>query len=114
MPPIDEFTEQYIETLLWSSGSDIHFDSLCAHDLAEETLAQVIADCAKFQEDMAPHMIGPGSYAHDFVLTRNGHGAGFWDGDYEEPAATVLTEYCRRAGEFNLYLGDDGKLYATT
>ncbi len=50
---------------------------------------------------------------HDFWLTRNGHGAGFWDGDWPEPAATRLTASSKKYGEFNLYLGDDGKIYGS-
>ena len=49
---------------------------------------------------------------HDFWLTRCGHGAGFWDGDRPEPAATVLTKASKAYGEVDLYIGDDGKVYA--
>lgn len=46
---------------------------------------------------------------HDFWLTRNGHGAGFWDGDW--PNGDTLTDKAKTYGEANLYVGDDGKLY---
>ena len=36
--------------------------------------------------------------AHDFILTRNGHGAGFWDGDWHEPWGERLTELCKVFG----------------
>lgn len=36
---------------------------------------------------------------HDFYLTRNGHGAGFWDGDYEKAKGQRLTDACRPYGE---------------
>ena len=48
---------------------------------------------------------------HDFWLTRNGHGCGFWDGDWTEPAATKLTESAENFGDYDLYIGDDGKIY---
>jgi hypothetical protein len=48
---------------------------------------------------------------HDFWLTRNGHGAGFWDGDWPEPAATELTDAAHAAGEISAYLGDDGFIH---
>lgn len=47
-----------------------------------------------------------------FWLTRNGHGAGFWENDYgTEEQCDKLTEACKAFGEFNLYPGDDGRLY---
>lgn len=49
--------------------------------------------------------------AHDFALTRNGHGAGFWDGDWPEPMASALSDAARAAGESGLYTGDDGAIY---
>jgi hypothetical protein len=48
---------------------------------------------------------------HDFWLTRNGHGAGFWDGDWPEPLATVLTDAAHAFGELSPYVGDDGLIY---
>lgn len=48
---------------------------------------------------------------HDFWLTRNRHGAGFWDGDYEKADGEKLTELAHSFGEINLYVGDDGKIY---
>lgn len=51
--------------------------------------------------------------AHDWVLTRNGHGTGFWDRCYcgHDEAARHLSEVSRAQGEIDLYIGDDGKLY---
>lgn len=54
---------------------------------------------------------GDFNVAHDFWLTRNHHGAGFWDGDYPEPIATQLTNLAHGFGECNLYVGDDGLIY---
>jgi hypothetical protein len=48
---------------------------------------------------------------HDFWLTRNGHGAGFWDGDWPKEAGDRLTKACEEFGEFDLYIGDDGMIY---
>jgi hypothetical protein len=95
-------------------------------DLAPETLAKMIADCAQFQQKHATTLetaigsgevkCGPdfeeyGHAGHDFWLTRNGHGAGFWDGDWPEAQADVLTKGAEAFGECSFYAGDDGKLY---
>ncbi len=92
-------------------------------DLAPETLARMVADCERFQRENAELLISeycPSQVdntidrqaGHDFWLTRNGHGSGFWDGDWTEPAATRLTNASKAFGEMNLYVGDDGRIYA--
>lgn len=91
-------------------------------DLAPEALAKIVDDCAKFQaahgelftnENCKYHGCPPDEYAgHDFWLTRNGHGCGFWDGNWEEPAATTLDNASKAFGECDLYVGDDGKVYS--
>ena len=50
--------------------------------------------------------------AHDWTLTRNRHGAGFWDGGWAEPWGQRLTDLAHASGEISLYLGDDGFIYA--
>ena len=42
---------------------------------------------------------------HDFWLTRNGHGAGFWDKEekYGEAEAVILTEICEEIGVCECY-----------
>lgn len=98
-------------------------DSFGFSDLAPETLARIIADCEAFKARhvhtlAAAYGAGcddgseytPERAGHDFWLTRNGHGAGFWDrglgelGDTLDAASGVV-------GEVNAYLGDDGKVY---
>lgn len=49
--------------------------------------------------------------AHDFILTRNHHGAGFWDGDWAEPWGERLTELAHSYGELHCVVGDDGWIY---
>jgi hypothetical protein len=90
-------------------------------DIAEETLVQMVEDCRKFQAENAllfhDCTRGSGEYpieaqaGHDFWLTRNGHGAGFWDGDWPE-TGDALTAASKEFGEVSLYVGDDGKVWA--
>ena len=49
---------------------------------------------------------------HDFWLTRNGHGAGFWDGDWSENYSKMFDEGSKAYGTFETSLGDDGLIYA--
>ena len=48
---------------------------------------------------------------HDFWLTRNGHGTGYWDRDMGSVGAR-LTEAAKSFGEVYLYLGDDELVYS--
>jgi len=48
--------------------------------------------------------------AHDFILTRNDHGAGFWDGHWHAPWGDRLTDLAKRFGETYLYV-EDGMIY---
>ena len=122
---MDKFTRAYIEAALWSSNddNDTPLDSnYSVSDIAPETLAKMQADCEQFQALYLPYFTEefcerhPGEcsieeYAgHDFWLTRNGHGAGFWDGDWIEPAATILTDAAHGYGEFSLYIGGRANL----
>lgn len=93
-------------------GTDRSMDDLgfSVEDIDADTLAKMVADCTKFQ---AENDLSEGTdkrAGHDFWLTRNGHGAGFWDGDWPDTGDT-LTEACKAYGEVYLYVGDDGRIY---
>lgn len=89
-----------------------------ADDLAPVTLARMRNDCADFLElcgeegllAVYPH--GEEQLGHDFWLTRNGHGAGFWDRGDEE-LGDELAKWARSFGSCDLYVGDDGKVHAS-
>jgi hypothetical protein len=90
----------------------------------------MIADCQDFQTSFGELIVDdPSRAGHDFWLTRNGHGAGFWDGDWDSPlpegcplvddcdkpydsVGDYLTDMSRPYGEVNLCVGDDGKIYS--
>lgn len=42
----------------------------------QRELEQFIKLC---EDDLIASKLSPGQIGHDFILTRNGHGAGFWD-----------------------------------
>jgi hypothetical protein len=118
---LDDMLDAYIETALWSSTDDegnALYRTFDASNIATETKAKMLAEISGFvsEADEAGVDIGglPQSFeqvAHDFWLTRNRHGAGFWDGDYEAPADKILTRIAHRFGEVDLYVGDDGMIY---
>lgn len=94
-------------------------------DIAMVAIDKIEADCERFESEnretieaaiatgevkCGPDFDAWGHAAHDFCLTRNGHGVGFWDGDWPEPYADKLTQAAKAFGEMNLYAGDDGWL----
>ena len=88
-------------------------------DMAAETRLNLEADCRSFYRRYSCYFDVGGKSTdndeqagHDFWLTRNGHGAGFWDGDWKDPYADMLTKGAKCYGEFEPYLGDDGLIYA--
>uniref|UniRef100_A0A6M3JVT7 Uncharacterized protein n=1 Tax=viral metagenome TaxID=1070528 RepID=A0A6M3JVT7_9ZZZZ len=105
----------YLTTALWSSGDREyeHLDgTFMVSDIADETMKQARKDIESFMERAAEflHPNDPTSHiGHDFWLTRNGHGAGFWDGDYVN--GDKLTELSEQFGELTPYIGDDEKIY---
>jgi len=118
---VDKFLASYIETALWSSvdeaGTPLDNAKYADAELADETIKRFAEDCAKFESEATAilnahdYVLGDFHVAHDFWLTRNGDGAGFWDDDYPEPIGTLLTDLAHSYGECNLYVGDDGKIY---
>lgn len=52
----------------------------------------------------------PAQAGYDFWLTRNGHGAGFWESEWGKPGA-ILDKAAKAFGEADLYVGDDGLIY---
>lgn len=132
---MDEFTEAYLRAALWSSTDETNPEgggepldkNYGFDDIDAETLVEMAVDCREFQAMVKtfPRTIRDANVAsqtaqeyscharagHDFWLTRNGHGAGFWDGDWKEPAATFLTEASQEFGEFNITAtGHGGKV----
>lgn len=83
-------------------------------DVREEMLADLEAFSVLVEETRpeAFDIVEPGQMAHDFHLTRNGHGAGFWDRGLGELGET-LSDLARSFGTAELEghrtLQDDGE-----
>lgn len=102
---LERFIRGYIEAAFFTSGG-------LTGTLADETRNYIRETCEDFWN--AHHeLIGdnPERAGSDFHLTRNRHGAGFWDGDWPGDAATILTNAAHVYGTCELVEGDDGKIY---
>jgi hypothetical protein len=117
---LDDFTRGYIRAALWStndesdeSGGVPLDENYGPEDLTVEALDKMIQDCDKFQQENSELLAQAGEPArngHDFWLTRNGHGAGFWDRGYPEAIGEALSDAARKAGEVDLYVSR-GKIH---
>lgn len=134
---LSDFTRGYVDAMLFTEChcDNPELEEKGFSDFAPETLDRIIADCAGFEmtnarylanayarEEWAEDSTGkeykrepytPEQAGHDFWLTRNGHGAGFWDRGLGD-TGKQLTNACghgTRWQSVDLYAGDDGKLY---
>jgi hypothetical protein len=130
---LPEFVRGYMVAALWSSHGPEDSPHACEmldelfgiDDIAPECAKAMQSVCADFckanHADLAEYCArmkteqwsGEERAGHDFWLTRNGHGAGFWDrglgalGDRLTRAAKVYSGV-------DLYPGDDGLIYGET
>lgn len=108
---LDAFTKHYIVCMLWAetdnstpSGGHPLDDNYDINDLTIDALKECKKDCEAFQRDNAELLKQAGNdeyNGHDFWLTRNGHGAGFWDRGYDKDIGDKLTQACKTYGTVN-------------
>lgn len=109
------FTDAYMETMIWCSEPDDGewFGASVSDEWRERARIECRAFLYRFAcfIDAEPTAPGMAQAGHDFALTRNGHGAGFWDGDWPV-YGEMLTKGSKSFGELDTCLGDDGQLWA--
>jgi hypothetical protein len=117
---IERAARAYVACALWSStdeeGEPLS-DNYSADDVSFGSMANMVEDVASFLEtvwaddrDLDMSRLEPEQIGIDFWLTRNHHGAGFWDrglGDLGD----ALTEIAHFYGEAYLWTGEDGRVY---
>lgn len=117
---LTRFLRGYLTAALWSSTGD-NGDPLDNNysipDIAVASLTSAWAECSRFQRECATNLIhlNDDYNGHNFWLTRNHHGSGFWDEVVESETAELdmlqLTRASEGFGEVDLYVGDDKKLH---
>lgn len=133
---ISPFTRHYIICALWSETGDDEEPLDKTYDvdsLAPEALQRAEEDCTKFQTENAELLARAyedpaylrifsahkhecdnrieALAGHDFWLSRNGHGSGFFDRGLDDEVGDGLQEAAQKFGTVDLYVGDDGQLY---
>lgn len=113
-----KFYLAYIEAMFFAPSDD---EVTTEHDLSlgaiSRSITEVWAAWICMRDIINDDEAYKGNYdpvkhaGHDLWLTRNGHGSGFWDGDWAQPQADKLCEVAKIMGQSDVYLGDDGLVY---
>jgi hypothetical protein len=128
------FINGYIEAALWSStcqefdedsGQTIDVPVDRNHDkddLTDDSMQLIVEDCLRFMRENARDIeratLSPrvnnytyASAGHDFLLTRNRHGAGFWDRGFSKQLGDALTAAAHSYGESFVVVTAGGKVH---
>lgn len=116
-----EMVTSYAETALWSStelddegnmGGDALDENYGVDDIDSDAFAEMIADCESFRDCHADLLgdVEPSTAGHNFWLSRNGHGAGFFDSAAAH--ADELQRATKSYGSVDLY-AHEGKVFAS-
>lgn len=129
---LEQFVRGYLFAMEWAEEerldeegrtdvSEIHPDSLsasrgdCEAFIEEhfEALEELGREALYSEEYPAWECLG-----HDFYLTRNGHGAGYWSRDFNREETLELAKklsdqvgYFTKYPPVTAYMGDDGFIY---
>lgn len=111
------FAEAYMDCALWSSmdedGNPLD-DGRDLNDIHSDAQDQIRKECDDFidyaSELLEESELDPEQAGHDFWLTRNGHGAGFWDRGLGE-VGDALSRAAKTFGSSDLYVGDTGDVH---
>ena len=131
MVKLDDFLDAYLECAVWSELDDSEegrplTDRFTRLDFSNAGFVQATRDCRAFLDRAEKWIVDRyfkyvtaehttvAQAGHDFWLTRSGHGCGFWDGDWREPARTILTNLAKSFNDLSIIVGDDNKLYFDT
>lgn len=104
-----EFLAAYMECSLWSTEDDDGFhldDANGIDDISMRTYHVMRDDCKKFYDANVDKIVNdPRQAGHDFWLSRNGHGSGFFGRDWGTDG-DILQDAAEAFGEFDIYEED--------
>jgi len=94
-----EFITAYMETIDFTECGDTDQPKHGA-ELDSDFERESIIDCLAFYSRICCYLSDDRitDAAHDFWLTRNGHGAGFWDGDWPKYQGDMFTNIAQSFG----------------
>jgi hypothetical protein len=121
---INEILNGYIKCSLWTEEenlkheSDKSFATFTLEDIDNDSKIEAYLEIKKFIKDAGDAAIeeaieenGLYQLGMDIWFTRNNHGSGFFNYNYENE--DILIKAGKKLGSKHLYVGDDDKLYYT-
>lgn len=125
---INEILKGYIEAALWTEGERLHDEKIIFigekipfayfnfDDVDIDSRIDAYNDIKTFIKNAGDDAVqeaidenGLSRLGVDIWFTRNGHGSGFFDHNYENE--DVLMNAAKKLNSKDIYLGDDGKLH---
>jgi len=101
----------YCEAIAFTDFNELSADYIgFSFDFVDKQDTELAEFLDNPEVERAVEVHGLRKVVHDFWYTRNEHGTGFWNGDYEEGDA--LTKIADSFGEVYAYEGDDHLLYS--
>lgn len=122
---LDTMTSQYLDTADWADGPEAREDDAETERCigwSRDAMDEARRECAAFLgcehpesndeeltlwEYMVDNGVDAGAAGHDLWLTRNHHGAGFWDRGLGA-VGDVLTREAHAMGSSDVYVSDEG------
>lgn len=99
---IDVILTHYFIAALWTS----EFDNHNVYEFSKETIETSKKDIEKFLQESNNYLIDLSNetIGHNFWLTRNRHGAGFWDLDeLDNETGEIVSKICYTFKEVNVF-----------
>lgn len=104
------FLNAYFEAMFFTEKEQLQENSCNHWELSQQAKTVSHDDCKKFYSKVCHLELNPEQLGHDFWMTRNRHGVGFWDGDYSEKNETILMDAVSEFKEVYVYPNDYGFL----
>ena len=113
--------DHYLTCALWTticdtgeyaSDNSFEHENYGLDDISQELEDSSLTDIKEFVSSAGKllDLLDEEQIGYDFWLTRNGHGAGFWDRGLG--VGGKLADLCKPYGSVDIYVGDDGQIYA--
>ena len=128
-PTVKALAEAILFTELNGSGKPLD-NGFTVNDFDKDSLERLYCDYLQFIEEVDPlitsrignaswdsvddfyDLMQPALYQteYDYILTRNLHGSGFWDGNWSSHVSDILTNCARKKPMISVILADE-KIY---
>lgn len=110
----DEYYEEFVQ--LKDEFKNKMFNSFVSDDIDVDSKIDAYNDIKTFIKNAGDEAVneaieenGLFQLGMDIWLTRNGHGSGFFDHNYDNE--DILEQTAKELGSSDIYIGDDAKLY---